>query len=197
MGLQAFDLASQAGRDAARAALQTLALGDPTLKPLIADLVRSLDALPDIPGAAGDAIKAALTGGGERSAIASAAQGLSERTGNRMADYLASVIVLERRQVDLLEQIVGGSGLRTGVLLQPPALSTIAPGLGAQTTVTGGLSIGELNVNVRVVSATDDPDALGRRIGDATLRDLATRISQMLAKDATTATRLAGNVSVS
>jgi methyl-accepting chemotaxis protein len=73
VGLGDFDLSSQAGRDAAREALRGLATADPSLKPLIANLIRELDALQELPGAVGDAV-AATTGGGDGSSIASARQ---------------------------------------------------------------------------------------------------------------------------
>ncbi len=199
-GLQAFDLGTTAGREAAKEALRTLATGDPSLKPLIADLIRSLDQLPDIPGETAEEITQALTtGGGERSAIASDAKALTERTGNRMADYLATGLVLDRRQVQLLEQLVAGATMNPNLLVQPPAVSQFAAAMGGQTTVQGGVTvqIDALTVHVRVVSATDDPDGLGKKIGDATIRELARKVSQIIAGDTITQQRLRGKTTVS
>jgi len=139
----------------------------------------------------GDAIGAVDGGSAERSSIASAAQGLSERTGNRMADYLASGLVLQRQMVDLLSQIAGGTS--TGVLIQPPALSTILP---APTTVTGGLTINVGDIITRVDGSVSDPKAVGDLIGDSAFQRIVQRVSQELARQAINANRLAGNVSL-
>lgn len=189
IGLGTFDVSTQAGRDAARAALQELARTDATLKPIIAALIRDLDNLPDLPGAIGDAVAGAV--GGERSSISSAAQALTERTGNRMADYLATGIVLQRRQISLLEQLVSGAVATQGVVLTPPALSSIVPL--TTTTVSGGLTLNVGSVSLTIHAATSDPETLGDLVTKAFVRQLATEVSQVLASDTLQTRRFSGD----
>lgn len=186
------DLSTQAGRDAVVEALRALAsaTSDTNMLQLIAGLIADVQQLGD---AVGDA---AGTGGGrtgERTAIANAATALTERTGNRMADYLATQLIVLRAIEENTRTALGGLP-RAGLV--PPQIPTIS------AQVSGGVNIalGGLDVHVRVVSATDDPDGLGGRIARSTLRSLAEQlgpeISAFLAREAFTQRRLAGDVSV-
>jgi hypothetical protein len=154
----------RAGRDAAQDALRALAATttDRDLKRLILSVLQDIGRLPEIPGAVGDAVTEALTGGGgERSAIASAAQGLTERTGNRMADYLATLLVVERQELAILEALSGGPALSPNQLLRPPVLPSTV------TTNVGGdfiLSIG--NIDIHVAATSGDPRTVGAQAGD-------------------------------
>lgn len=198
VGLGSFDLSSQSGRDAARQALRDLATTDPSLKPLIANLIGALDNLPDLPGEVADAIGEALGGGSERSSIASAATALTERTGNRMADYLATGLILDRRKIELLEQIVAGSSVTRGILVQPPSLSMIGASLPSVTSVQGGISIQFNDGAIQVSVPAGTPEALvATRIGDATLQELGRRLSRFFAAEAIDKNRGNGNVGIS
>jgi hypothetical protein len=111
-----------------------------------------------------------------------------------MADYLATGLVLQRRQVDLLEQIVAG-GSRTGVLVQPPALSTIVPSV---TTVSGGLTIviEEGALKTTVITPTTDPAGFAAVFGQSTLDRFIALIEQRMAANEIQRRRLSGNAGV-
>jgi len=192
-GLGGADLASEEGRARTIADLQKAFTEsqDEATKRLIAALIQSVrglgDDVADAVGGAGGG------GGGERSAIANAAQALTEVTGNRMADYLATLIILGRQEVEAIRAL-GGAPVAP---IQAPSFSNA---LGAGAVVGGGgvsVVIAAGAVPVTVTGVTTDPATTGQEIGDAAARRLALRISRILTEEAVSASRTRGLVAVS
>lgn len=167
----AFDLSTQAGRDEARAALQELARGDATLKPIIVDLIRELDGLPEL---VGDAVAEGASEGARESA-----RGSTTHSGSlqQMTLYQGDrLITLAETQLLRLTEIRTDLALALRSIFAPvsPIVAPSIPGFGASFANTGvarpSMQIGPIIVHVP--AGTENPQAFGHAVGRATLNEI-------------------------
>jgi hypothetical protein len=204
--LQAFgvsgDLSTESGRAAVIAALRQRATGetDTAILQIIADLIAEVQRLGgQTSGGAG----AGDGAGGERTAITSAATALTERTGNRMADFLATDLIIQREHSELLTAIrdrLGGAVTFAPVdpaqLIRPPVLSS--PQSFAAAPADAGVQVQVGPITIELPEGSISPGTLSLSgEGRTALRRLAREVSALLAEEIVTKRRLSGDVSVS
>lgn len=175
--LGGLDLANVEGRRAAIAALQKLAEGaDKELKQVILEL---LDTIRAVPGTVGEGVD------GEQVIVSNAARGLTETTGNRMADYLATANILQRDELDLLRDIRDQLALFVFGppvdLIRPPTFSSslgqasVSPSF--TVVVHEGAFVVNTPANVTDQAALQDflsgplPTAFVKKVGEGLVRD--------------------------
>jgi hypothetical protein len=132
----------------------------------------------------------ASSGSGETTAIKDAAAGLTEVTGNRMAEYLATLLQVNRDELKAMQLLVSAltTPIITGPILPPTLPSWFGAGasanLGTQSkatgsaTTTGATTINNFRVDVHFDGSTflmDKKDAteFGTEFGEAFNRYLA------------------------
>ena len=174
--LGGLDLANAEQRQQAIKALQGLAEGaDKELRQIILELLRSIR---DIPATTGRP--------GEVEIVANAAKGLTETTGNRMADYLATANIILREQLEVLAQIRDFIGPQVPTsLISAPSFSGA---LGASALVSGPtitVTVGDI-----VVQATGDLSApgaaqsLAAQLSPALIRQISEGLARQARGDA-------------
>lgn len=162
----AFNLAWQRRREEAVAAGRS-----PEYLAMLAEL-EALQRTSRAGGGAADGAAVAGTAGvsagaGETSAISSGARSLTDQTGNRMADYLASQLLVQRAIYDLL---------RTGIQpLAVPQLGTGVVGQGAPVM----LDFTGLQVTLNNYGQLTSEEA-GRRAADALVEQVLNRLDSEL-----------------
>jgi hypothetical protein len=207
--LSQFDLTTQPGAAAAISFLQDMFKGldpnDPNYKEKEREIQNLVDRLRGLfpGGASGSASSASAgSGGGSREAVTNAAEALTQVTGNRMADYLASLVGLTRQEVGAMTQLVAAltRPIITGAILPPYLPSGFGvPRQAAQgsTPATNAASLAP-QVNIRIsridVVAPDgtDPAAFADSIGDALLERLAIKLQAIFAAQIANAQLRAG-----
>lgn len=174
------DLGSAEGRAAAEQILQGLALGaDEEFKRLILDVLRAIRAIPEA---------VAEERPGEVEVVGNAARGLTEVTGNRMADFLRTGLILDRERNTLLQRLVDlfrgrgdDPGAAAPALLVPPSPGPlVAPQIPATSRTAGtsiSVSIGDTTVNVPTGVVTNQA-----QLEDFLTRRMLVRISEGLAE---------------
>jgi hypothetical protein len=193
-GLPGADLSTEAGIQATIKALQDAftAATDENTQRLIAGLVDELRGLlGDLPGAVSDA----TGGGGTTNAVTNAAQALTERTGNRMADFLRTGLTYARQTVELLTSIRNQIGTVAALpSLTPPALPSPAAG-----SVSSSVAIGQLvlpPVTVQQIPG-ETAEATAAKFSRAVLLKLAEQLDPIFAERARATQRTLGVVRVS
>ncbi len=107
--------------------------------------------------------------GGSKEAIATAAKSLTEVTGNRMADYLASILAVDRHQLQVMQSFLNAltKPIITGPIL-PPTLPPWFAGGGlsasAQTASAGLVVRNTFIVHVHAPVKGEDAAAVGKSI---------------------------------
>lgn len=195
------DLSSEGGRSAAIEALRALARvtdpNDQAMLQLIAGLIGDIQRLAsDVSSAAGSRVAG---GSGSTSAISSTAQQLTERTGDRMADYLGTLVMLGRENNEMQQEFFD---LLTTRFVPPSISPPVRPSLGAamvsgfgretESTSTGPL-IGQITFNLSPGSVS--PTLSLTSIGRQELRKLATDIGRILGEEIVRSRRIRGDVS--
>lgn len=164
-----FDLSTQAGRDEARKALRALAVSNPELKPLIVDLLRDIDSLPELIGdAVGEAVGGA--GGGGGTMHSGTLQQLTLYQGDRLIT-LAETQLLHLRAID--ENTRRAISAATAPV--SPIVAPSIPGFGASFANGGGAQRPSVQIGpiiVQVPAGTENPQAFGQAVGRATLNEI-------------------------
>lgn len=153
-GTGEFDLSTKEGRDAALAALQEQARLNPALKPIIAELIRSIRNLPEIVGdAVGDGISTGADalgaggGGGGSTTQAGSLQQMTLYQGDRL-------ITLGETQLLRLTEISGFvQRLVRSAFVPPPAIPAPASSVFAPTRGPGGDIV--ININIGRITPPD------------------------------------------
>jgi methyl-accepting chemotaxis protein len=168
----AFDLSTQAGRDEARKSLQQLAISNPELKPLIADLIRDLDSLPELVGdAVGESVGAALGGRGS-STLSSSIQTLTIFQGDRLITLSESQLLVQRQ----IATLISGASATKSQGIQPPALSGFSGAVSASIASGTSIVFAAGSVVVQAPAGTTDAEAFGEAFVVGANRALADRV---------------------
>jgi hypothetical protein len=183
-----FDFNSAEGRAAAERFLQGLAAGaDDETKQIIIDILRAIRAVPK------EIVSEEEKRPGEVEIVGNAARGLTEVTGNRMADFLRTGLGYQRDTVILLEGILGAMG-GGPALVQAPAFSALL-GRGGGGSFSVVVGPGAVPVTVQGIAGANE--STGQDIGDAAARRLARRLSEIFAEEARLTSKTLGRVVVS
>jgi uncharacterized phage infection (PIP) family protein YhgE len=183
-----FDFNSAEGRAAAERFLQGLAAGaDDETKQIIIDILRAIRAVPK------EIVSEEEKRPGEVEIVGNAARGLTEVTGNRMADFLRTGLGYQRDTVILLEGILGAMG-GGPALVQAPAFSA-SLGRGGGGSFAVNIAPGAVEVTVQGIAGANE--STGQDIGDAAARRLARRLSEIFAEEARLTSKTLGRVVVS
>ena len=165
-GVLGFNLSTAEGRAQAEKFLQSLSLGaDDEFKQIIVELLRAIRAIPD-----------AVDGNrpGELEIVANAAKGLTETTGNRMADYLATLNILVREIIALLRGDGGAEGGPTSTNALSPLTPPVIPSASA-LAVASAVTIQNLSLPpVTIQSVPNEaPEQTATRFTTSVLQQLA------------------------
>jgi len=177
--LAGLDLANEDQRRQAIAALQALADGaDKELKQIILELLRSIRDIPDAVNGDGK--------NGESVIVSNAARGLTETTGNRMADYLATANIIAREHTDLLteirDRIAPITDVQVPALVQPPAFSGSLGAAAATSSTAINLAIAPGAFVVNAPSLGDS--AVRQQVAADLSRQVIRNISEGLGREA-------------
>jgi methyl-accepting chemotaxis protein len=201
--LRGLDAATEEGRDAIRKIVQDLftraTAGQITAEELnglaldeflqvLAQIIRDLG--PEPATAPADAADP----GGERSSISRDARALTEITGNRMADYLATLLVIQRDALEAINAIASGTvRVPAAQLVQPPSLASVST-----TNIQGGVvvNLGGLSLTTTINANTTDPTTLAQDFATATMATLAREVARVIAADIKQSRRFSGDSSL-
>jgi hypothetical protein len=169
--LPTFDLSTKEGREAAITALRELAVRDPALKPIIAQLIQDIQRLPEIVGdAVGDATANAIGAAGGGTTQTGSLQTMTLYQGDRL-------ITLEETQLLHLRSIDENTRRAIGAVTAPvsPIVAPSIPGFGASFASGGAAQRSSVQIGpiiVQVPPGTTDPQAFGEQAGEALLNKL-------------------------
>lgn len=185
-GFDLGDISTQEGVNAAIAALQALYQSNTGDQEKAREIENTINALRGIqfPGAgsSGGASAATSGGGGTREATVNAAQSLTEQTGNRMADYLASILLVDRETLRAQQAMLA---TLTRPIITGPILPPLLPsGFGAPTQTAGTAGGLEVRVSIgRIVVAApngSDPTAFASEISNELIETIGPKLEQWL-----------------